>query len=411
MTLPIAARAPRLQGAERPSVLLVDDEPLILDVLSRTLRRSYDIATATSGAAGLVAIETGGPFAVIVSDMRMPGMDGVQFLSRSRAMSPNAVRVLMSGHGDVDSAAADDDGQIFRRLQKPCPPDQLEETLAAAVQLHRFIIVERELLERTLRESVEVLTNLLALVSPVAFARSLRVTRTVTALAGALGVHDRWAIELAAMLSELGALTVPTDVLDRYYRGDALGADEGAMIDSARDLSHQLISHIPRIDAVRDILSADHLRFDGAGSPAAVPRDEVIPIGARLLSIASAFDRLESRGERAADCLDEMEGRTGLYDPRVLQALRTLKCGVASAIETREMRLADVEAGMVFARDVVGSDGLILIGRGQEATPSLLLRIRNLWADLPLRHMPRLLIPTAATVHGPNTNSPTSPAQ
>jgi response regulator RpfG family c-di-GMP phosphodiesterase len=396
MTVPATSQAASPTSG-RPSILLVDDEPLVLEVFSRSLRRLYHVVTAANGAAGLTALKTDGPFAVVVSDMRMPGMDGGQFLARARASNPDTVRVLLTGQADIESAvAAVNEGQIFRFLQKPCPPGQLEKALAAAVELNRLTSAEHELLEKTLRGSVEVMTHVLALVSPVAFARSLRLQRLVAELSEALAVKDRWAIELAAMLSELGAITVPPDVLQRYYRGETLNAAEREMITGAPDVAEQLIGHLPRLEPVREILRAQRWPFDGAGLPAGFPRGEAIPLGARLMLVATDFDVLESRGDAAADALDVMDGRTGMYDPRALRALRTLKCNSAEATEIHEMRLIDVRVGMIFARDVVGTNGLVLIGRGQEATPSLVRRIRNFWVDLPLRQAPELIIPRVA---------------
>jgi hypothetical protein len=144
---------------------------------------------------------------------------------------------------------------------------------------------------------------------------------------------------------------------------------------------------------VREILRAQRTPFDGAGQPAAVPRGEAIPIGARLMLIATDFDVLDSRGEAAADCLNVMDSRPGLYDPRALQALRTLKGAAAVAVEIREVRLLDVQPGMVFAHDVVAFNGLVLIGRGQEATPSLVRRIQYFWSDIPLKQLPQVIVP------------------
>jgi hypothetical protein len=118
-----------------------------------------------------------------------------------------------------------------------------------------------------------------------------------------------------------------------------------------------------------------------------------IPIGARLLLIATDFDVLESRGGSPPQCLDVMESRDGLYDPVALRALRKVAGATVKTEEIREVRLIDVVAGMVFARDVVASNGLVLIGRGQEATPSLVRRIRNFWRDLPLQETPLVITP------------------
>ena len=379
----------------RARVLLVDDEVSVLEALKRTMRLRFDVVTATSGETGLAAITREGPFAVIVSDMRMPGMDGAEFLAAARRAAPDTVRVLLTGYADTQSAAAAVNlGQIFRFLEKPCPSARVIATLTDAVEYHALITAERELLEVTLRGSVEVLTDVLALVSPVAFARSLRLKRLVVRLADALCVTDRWAIELAAMLSELGSITVPPEVLERAYRGEALNTTEREMMAGAPEIAAQLIAHLPRLDLVREILRLRHA--DYVGDPHASPRGEAIPIGARLLRIASDYDEHESRGGSTAECLDVMSGRAGAYDPTALAALVGLMAGTEPVNAIREMSIIDVRPGMVFARDVVAQSGLVLIGRGQEVTPSLVRRIHNFWADMSLKESTVLVTSRAA---------------
>ena len=139
-------------------ILFVDDEPNVLQAYSRTLRKQFDISTVTSGAAGLETAANDGPFAVVVSDMRMPEMDGVEFLSRMKASSPDTVRIMLTGNADQQTAIdAVNKGDIFRFLNKPCPPDNMADSLNSALEQHRLINAEKELLESTLKSSMEAL--------------------------------------------------------------------------------------------------------------------------------------------------------------------------------------------------------------------------------------------------------------
>lgn len=129
-------------------VLCVDDEPAVLAGFERTLGRRCALHTAESGAAGLERIATDGPYAVVVSDMRMPEMDGIQFLSEVHRVSPDSVLVMLTGHGDGQTAsAAINEGRIFRFLVKPCDPTRLAQAIDAALEHHRFIIAEKKLME------------------------------------------------------------------------------------------------------------------------------------------------------------------------------------------------------------------------------------------------------------------------
>src|SRR5690349_20120797 len=162
----------------KPALLCVDDEPLVLEGLTLHLRRAFTVTTATSGAAGLEILKDKGPFAVVMSDMRMPGMNGAEFLSKVREQWPDTVRVLLTGQSDLQSAvAAVNDGQIFRFLTKPCPPELLLGALGAASRQHDLLIGERVLLEQTLHGSIKMLTDVLSLANPVAFGRANRAKR------------------------------------------------------------------------------------------------------------------------------------------------------------------------------------------------------------------------------------------
>ena len=135
----------------KPRVLLVDDEPAILAGLSRQLRGSYDVVTSTDAVTGLDLLENDGPFAVVVSDMRMPAMDGATFLARARNAAGHTTRVLLTGQADVESAvAAVNEGQIFRFLTKPCPVDTLLQCLRDAVDQHRQSQAQHQLLDSAL---------------------------------------------------------------------------------------------------------------------------------------------------------------------------------------------------------------------------------------------------------------------
>ena len=153
-------------------ILFVDDEPGVLEGFRRLLHKEFLLDTAGSGREGLAAIASAGddPYAVIVSDMRMPGMDGVQFLSRVRITSGDSVRIALTGYADIQAASnAVNEGAIFRFLTKPCEKEVLAKALTAALIQHRLVIAEKGLLEKTLRGSVKVLTDVLSLVNPAGF--------------------------------------------------------------------------------------------------------------------------------------------------------------------------------------------------------------------------------------------------
>ena len=276
----------------RARILCVDDEPRILEGLTLHLRRQYEVETAPGGIAGLHLIRRGGAFAAVISDMRMPGMDGAVFLASSRKFSPDTVRLLLTGQADLDSAiAAINQGQIFRFLTKPCPPSDLLAAVAAAVEQHRLITAERVLLEETLHGSIKTLVDVLSLANPLSFGRATRIKQHVSDLADKLAIRERWQVEVAAMLSQLGCIVLPAEVAEKLYYGRPLSPQEDAMVARLPAVTEQLLGNIPRLEVVRGILAS----LSAAASPGGHPEDAEKQLVARGARDASHRERFRSR--------------------------------------------------------------------------------------------------------------------
>ena len=361
----------------RPRVLLVDDEPELLAGLTRSLRSEhYEIATASGGPLAIEMLRNRGPFAVIVSDLRMPEMDGVELLQKARDLAPDTVRLLFTGQLDLENAiAAVNEGAIFRCILKPCPRLRLAMTLKEAVKQHQLQTAERVLLEQTLHGSIKALTDVLALASPLAFGRATRLREAVGAIGNALGVAEKWHVEVAAMLSQIGSVTLPPSTLEKVYQGGVLSEAEEAMVRRIPAIAEQVLDNIPRLEPVREILCYQHKLFDGAGAPPGAG-GEAIPWGARALKIALDLDTLESEGIDPSLAFDTLRGRAGWYDPAILEAFAEIRRSDQRA-EVRELPLTSLRAGMVFAQDVRTTKGILFIARGQEVTASLLEKLHN----------------------------------
>ncbi|AHG90498.1 response regulator receiver [Gemmatirosa kalamazoonensis] len=365
---------------ERPRVLVVDDEPSVTAAVARVLRRGFDVTPTHSADEGLALIRRGPSFAVVISDFQMPGMDGAAFLREVRRVAPDTARVLLTGRTDLAAAvAAVNQGQIFRYLAKPPSPDVLTTVVTAATEHHRLLRGERELLEQTLQGSLKALLSLMALAQPAALGRTSRIKSHVTAIAERLDVADRWSLEIAALLSQVGCVTLPDDTMQKLARGQALTPREQEQVDRLPGIAATLVAGIPRLEPVREILRFQNTHFDGAASPEPGVAGAAIPLGARVLKVVLDYDLLETQGMAADAALAALEARPGGYDPAVLAAGRQVWLPADPRPIVREMRLADVRPGMVFANDVVGSSGVLLVARGQEVTDALLERVRYDW--------------------------------
>jgi CheY-like chemotaxis protein len=357
-------------------VLFVDDEPNVVEGYRRSLRSDFQIEIATSGAQGLELIKSNGPYAVIVSDMRMPEMDGVQFLTGASELAPDTVRIMLTGNADQQTAMeAVNQGHIFRFLTKPCPPETLKLSLTAALKQYRLVHAEKELLEKTLIGSLQVLTDVLSMVNPTAFGRASRVRRLVRQLSAAMKVEHAWQIEIAAMLSQIGCITVPEEILTKVYEGKQLTPDEAEMIRNYPRVGHDLIARIPRLDAVAEIIAHQ----EGLATDSQDGQANVSP-GARILNLALDFDKLIEAGLSSSEAFTKIRRRGDRYDQSSVTALQDIVAHSETMYDLKEMRISELTEHLVLADDVIATNGTLLVAKGHEINASLQLRLENFLA-------------------------------
>jgi response regulator RpfG family c-di-GMP phosphodiesterase len=369
-------------------ILCVDDDANILAAYARSLRRQYNLDTALGPETGLKRLAENGPYALVISDMNMPGMDGICFLARARQMAPDTVRMMLTGNADLKTVMdALHQGSIFRFLVKPTPPDALAQALDAGLAQFRLISAERELLEKTLSGSIRVLVEILATIDPEGFERSQGLRRDIRTLAQALGKGDLWQLELAGLLSQIGLVTIPASVVRKLRLGAGLMEAERAMLARVPEVGHNLLVNIPRLEPVARAIRYAGKGFDGSGQPADAVRGEDLPLGARLLRVRSDLSDLEVGGLSKSGALAVMQRHAERYDPRVLAAacaaFAPREDADASAARKPSVALAmrDLRVGQTLSEDVLSSDGKLLISRGHCLSEPLLERLRN-YVDL-----------------------------
>jgi response regulator RpfG family c-di-GMP phosphodiesterase len=361
----------------KPRVLMVDDEPDLLAGMVRSLRSDrFELTTAGGGAEALDLLRNRGPFAAIVSDLRMPGMDGTELLRQARTVAPDTVRVLFTGAPDLERAiAAVNEGAIFRFVTKPCSRVMMAVTLKNCVEQYELITGQRVLLEQTLHGAIKALTDVLGLASPLAFGRATRLRRGVRIAASAAGITDGWQIEVAAMLSQIGCVILPYAVLEKMHEGGGLSEEEELMVGRVPDVVEQILSNIPRMEGIREILRYQDKHFDGSGTPGDGVSGEAIPWGSRALKLALDLEKLESEGTPVALAFDKMRQRAGWYDPLLLELVAKARVGQEDT-EVRDMQASELKPGMILARDVRYQRGNLFAARGQEVTRGLVEKLK-----------------------------------
>ncbi len=348
--------------ASKLRILVVDDETGLLGGLRVTLRKHFQVELAQSGPEALAKLEPGA-FAVIMTDMRMPGMSGAEFLTKARQLDEDPVRMVLTGQADLETTlAAVNDGGVFRIISKPCPPPALREHCEAALEQYRKRVHSRNQLQDAKRGAVEMLVGSLALTSPAAFGRAMAVRKYVQELQEGLGGECSWELECAAMLSQVGIAMLPGQISDKLRTGEPLSSHEQLLLERLPNTLTSLVGTVPGLEDVAALLKQD-------------PFDEDAAMDRRLVALAEGL----------------YEAGAGDPSPELLQLARALAQGrdgleaafsqVISrrrAIKRYDIPMAELRAGMKLAEDVLSSRGELLIARGTDLTPDLLFRLTNM---------------------------------
>jgi CheY-like chemotaxis protein len=356
---------------ERLKLLCVDDEPRVVHALERHLRERYEVLTATSGTAGLDILAENKDLAIVISDMRMPEMDGAVFLRHVHNVRPNVVRILLTGHADIQSAIkAINQGQVFRFLTKPCPPEELFAVMAEAERQYQLIMAEKHLLQHTLVGCIKALADVMSLTNPEVMGRAVRLKRRVGAIAKELRLERRWQVEAAAMFSQLGSLSLPASTVRKLAGAEPLGEPERRNADSAARAANRLIARVPRLEPVGRLLDL------ALGLEPSDSADEAERKPAELLRLAIDLDSLEFNGTRADAALQDIRGQK-TYSDEMLEAADRVLARSRDTVQCASVPLEQLRVGMVLDQDLHTQRGVLIAPRGCEVTSSFLEHIRQ----------------------------------
>ena len=378
MTKSAATCSKKRKKTMSEKVLFVDDEPNVLDGIRRQLRKKIPVETALGPVEGLRAINKNGPFAVIVSDIRMPLIDGIKFLTRVREIAPESVRMVLTGNADTDNAIkAVNSGHVFRFMTKPCPTEVLIEVVQAGIEQHRLIRSEKEVLEQTLKGSIRVLTEIISMLAPEAFGRASRIKRYAVEIAVDMGMNDLWKIETAAMLSQIGFAILPGLSIENLYNKADLSPAEKDLLARHPEVAFNLLRHIPRMEDVAAIIRDQDAPPEAlSGSHENPDQPDGARMAAIILKTVSDFDLYAAKEKNPENALERLAANPERYDSRVIESLEKITAR-REKYETREVGVGGLEAGMIIREEVRTMNGVLLIAKGQEVGYVTIERLKN----------------------------------
>lgn len=361
-------------------LLFVDDDEHILEGYKRNLRTKFMVTTCSDPKKALDLIKTSEPFSVVVSDYKMPGMDGVTFLSWVREFSKDSVRIMLTGFADITNAInAVNQGNVFRFLTKPINNEHLITALNDAINQYNLVISERELLNKTLKGSIKVLVDMLSTLNPTAFSYASSISRTARKIALRLKLPDSWEVELSSLLSQIGCVTIPQDLLEKRIAGYPLSEEESKIFLSHPEIGSAFIKNIPRLELVSEAIKFQFKRFDEFTDEYKKNVDtKAIVVLSQIIKASADFDAYIQSGIAEIDAVQMLYKETGKYDPQILSALEAEVAGAKKEFLVKNLAFTEIRDGMIIAQDIYDTNNMILLRKGMEINDILLARLSTL---------------------------------
>lgn len=355
-------------------IMLVDDEPNVLEGFRRSLGRSYNLLLCSGGPEALAAMGDGPLPAVVVTDMRMPSMNGIEFVKQARRLSPDPVFVMLTGNADQQTAVdAINEGRVFRFLNKPCDQRVLEKTIAASLRQHRLVTAERVLLRETLTASVRVLMDAAIAADPEVERMTAFVRGLVLDLARSMLGEAPWSVSIASSLFGIGYIATAGAEQSSRLREETLVRVAAC--------GGRLVRNIPRMASVAKMI-------EGQRTPQAVPahvdledEESVARLGASLLRFA--IDLYRATAGDAARIAEAVPAVGSAHDARIVKAARELFAREPVAVpasqedDTCELPIDELRIGDVLVLDVYTREDVLLLRAEQEVTAFVLERLRS----------------------------------
>jgi response regulator RpfG family c-di-GMP phosphodiesterase len=359
-------------------ILLVDDDENILFGYQRNLRTKFNVSISTSAAEALGLISKTNDFAVVISDFNMPGMKGVEFLSKVKELSPDTVRILLTGYADVKTSMdAVNEGNIFRLLTKPCPQEMLLQTIYQAIHQYNLVISERELLEKTLRGSIKMLVDILAVINPLLFNHAKQNRNLGKQISLRLGVKNTWEIEIGCLLSQIGCIGIPAEVVDKKLENEKLTPAEENLFFSHPDIGKSLLENIPRLENIAEALAYQYSDYNGSANIKEFKVGDNIPFLGRILKVLNDFNQAVSMGMTQREAISVLESKRQSYDPEILAALDAEIKGAAEGYSFEYIELKNLKPGMILAEGMTDVNGVLLLPKDSEISEISLIRVLN----------------------------------
>lgn len=348
------------------SVLFIDDDGSILDSLPAALTKRLNCLFAASYDEALAVLRERPDCPVVVTELGVKGKDSLEFLRTLRTKYPRTTRLILTGRGNYSQAMkAINEGEVYRFLEKPCPQEKLTQAISDAIRVKEKQPDSQKAVRKALMGSIKALMDVLDLVHPEAVGVSRRIRERVISAAKAFGVKSIWRMEMAILLSHVGCVALPSELLVKVDTGKPLTPEERQMFAMHPKIAFNLLSNIDQLTSIALILKKQ-----------LQPLEKNPPLESRILKIAIAIDRLERKGADIRSALRALGKQPEEYDPMIIKHMSSLIIG-ANALPSIEVSVENLEEGMIMADDLINKDGVKLLLRGQRISKASLIRLKS----------------------------------
>jgi len=347
------------------NILFVDDNDSALASLPKGIHKKFNLRHATSYKKALAILKSKGRCGLLITELGLNNEDGIAFLRNVRKFYPKTVRMVMTASTDFsDVYNTLNSAQAYRFIKKPCPPNELTKIIAQGMHHYEGELGKQQAMRKALLGSVNALVDILDLVNPEAMGFSKRIRSRVMRMGKALGIKLMWQLELAVMLSHIGCVALPSEIMEKMDRGKNLSPEERQIFGMHPSIASNLLANIDQMAHVAEIISHQH-SFLSADQP----------LESRIIKVALDLDRLERKGNNPLAILKKMSTKPKAYDPKVVETMIKL-LSAPDGKSVCQLNIEELEEGMVMAKDLINKDGVKLLLRGQPISKASLIRLR-----------------------------------
>lgn len=414
---------------EKHSILILDDEVNVLKSLERLLEEeSYDIITVLDGNKALEMVKTHTP-SLIISDYRMPGMNGVEFLSQACQVYPDSIRVMLTGFADIDAViGAINKGEIYRYITKPWKEDEFKALIRDCLKQYELIRENKYLLNLTIKqneelkdlntnlekkvedrtkelqesnlklktlyealeksfvETVKIVLKTLEIKNEKLGIHAKRVAAMAVSMAQRMGLEPKQIrdIEIAGLFHDIGKVNMPSFML--FKTGSLLGNEQKAILRQHPVMGSIALSGVERLREVSYIVLCHHEHVNGGGYPYRKKGDE-IPLGAKIIAVADTFENLTSEaiiGEKALtneEAFKHIQSKANIcFDPEAVRSLGSVMKGLKPAVKSNvkvKVSIEELEEGMVLASHIHTRSGILIMAENDVVSKNIIERIKQ----------------------------------